>query len=149
MKKRILMGILILAAACCVAFFLYPQSFAKLTAGSSVITITAVKNDLEHTLIREGAFEADSDAYTVLRYTLDSYSYHRSLRTIFSDASMSGNDAGYWLYIYIDHGAERTAITCGGTGEIIINDRVYRMGYWRNKTALAFMEDILAILFDL
>ena len=58
--------------------------------------------------------------------------------------------AGYWLDIYMytepDGYGDCYSILSGGTGELIFNVGVYRMGYWGNKTHLNFMGEICQAL---
>ena len=94
--------------------------------------------------------ERDSEKFREIQQILDRYSYRRSLRTFFSDASMSGNDAGFWLQLYVlEEDAERRSIITGGTREIIVNTRVYRIGYWRNRANTAMMNEIRGVIDEL
>ena len=56
-----------------------------------------------------------------------------------------GNQAGFWLQVYLDHGDDRADFTCGGTGEILIGGLAWRVGYWGDRAELAMME-LAAIL---
>lgn len=85
---------------------------------------------------------------------LDRYPYHISLGTISNrikdTAHIEDNKAGYWLDIYMytepDGYGDCYSILSGGTGELIFNVGVYRMGYWGNKTHLNFMGEICQAL---
>ena len=51
----------------------------------------------------------------------------------------------YWLHVYLDHGNDRMDFSCGGMGEILI-DVVWRVGYWGDRTSLAMMSELAAVL---
>ena len=85
----------------------------------------------------EGSPDAESVGEILQRY-----SYHRCLRTFFPNTDLEGNDAGYWLHIW----GENLYISTGGTGEIVVNDHVYRMGLLGNLKNQAFLEEIAAML---
>lgn len=36
--------------------------------------------------------------------------------------------------------------TCGGTGEILIDGLVWRVGYWGDRASLAMMAELAAVL---
>ena len=57
-----------------------------------------------------------------------------------------GNQAGFWLQVYLDHGDDRADFTCGGTGEILIDGLAWRVGYWGDHAELAMMTELAAIL---
>lgn len=146
-KKKLLIGALALGL---LLIFLWPLSFPVLTENRDSISI--VKTDLLFPVGDDGrthsdmqaatySFAADSPEAAAIQDILGRYSYRRTLRTLFSDASIEGNEAGYWLHIYGDYN-----ITAGGTGEVIVGNHVYRMGLWGGKASLALMEEISAVL---
>lgn len=144
MKKKIW---LILAAVLALGIYFRPLSFPELSF-EEVDNLTIKKVDL---LFENGTPSMDSTTYSFAESSpeaeavgeiLDRYSYRRSLRTIFPNTDLDGNDAGYWLHIW----GETLYVTTGGTGEIVVNDHVYRMGLFGNRKLLAFMEEIAAVL---
>ena len=84
----------------------------------------------------------DDSPSPVVGEILERYSYHRCLRTIFPNTDLEGNDAGFFLHIW----GENLYISTGGTGEIVVNDHVYRMGLFGNQKLLAFMEELATVL---
>lgn len=143
MKKKIL---LILAALALVLYF-RPLSFPELSF-EDVDNLSIKKVDL---LIENGKPSMDSTTYSFAESSpeaeavgeiLKQYSYRRSLRRIFPNTDLEGNDAGFFLHIW----GENLYISTGGTGEIVVNDHVYRMGLLGNRKLLAFMEEIAAVL---
>lgn len=77
---------------------------------------------------------------------LSRYTYHRSFRTLTKANNMEGNHAGFWLHVYLDHGDDRVDFTCGGTGEILIDGLVWRVGYWGDRASLPMMAELAAVL---
>ena len=137
-------ALLLLAGAC---YMLWPYSFVDLQPECDSITIiirTDDAEDLSYTTTRE-TYSADSPAFAQIMDILSRYTYHRSFRTLAGAHWMEGNHAGYWLYVYLDHGDDRVDFTCGGTGEVLI-DRVWRVGYWGDRAELAMMAELAAVL---
>ena len=143
MKKKILIAAAVLA----LILYFRPLSFPELSF-EDVDNLNIHKVDL---LFENGTpsmasttydFEEGSPEAEAIGEILERYSYHRSLRTLFPNTDLDGNDAGYWLHLWSDG----LYLSSGGTGEINVNDRVYRMGLFGNQTLLAFMEEIAAVL---
>ena len=137
--------LLLLAGAC---YMLWPHSFADLQPECDSITILCTGDDtgVDHaTPITEETYSSDSREFAQIMDILSRYTYHRSFRTLADAHWMEDNHAGYWLHVYLDHGNDRVAFTCGGTGEILI-DRVWRIGYWGDRASLAMMEELSAVL---
>lgn len=153
-KKRfggLIAGVVALFA---IVLFLWPHSLLN-NKDSDIESIAVV--------IVEESFDHDNDTYVyniqdskfrAIMEVLDSYSYHMSLKTIssyFSDgAHLEVNEAGYWLNIYLytepNRNGECYGIISGGTGDITVEDAVYRMGYWGNSTQLKFMSEICQVV---
>lgn len=144
MKKKIFASIALLLVVSIFICLQYPESFSKYMENCTSVTVIYVDNNIEPEadIITE-VFEKDTEKFTELKEIISDFSFHRSRRSFSNDTSLSSNPPGYWLYIYIDSGEKRTVLTCGGTGEIFFDDRIYRMGYWGNKTALTFMNQIV------
>lgn len=147
MKKKTFYIILLGAVVSSMIAFLFPLSFSNLIENCDSIKIIYINDNLQHSPINEKIFEKDSETFSELKNIFEDYSYRRCVRTIFDGSSMSGNNAGYWLHIYIDNGNERTVIILGGTGEMQIENKIYRMGYWGNESMLGFMEEIVEVAF--
>ena len=132
---------------------LWPLSLTDaLTDGAEmqiiVVELGASENGQFDTTSTSYVFQPGSEEYVQIRRILDKYSFHRSFRSFFKDTSISGrNGADYNLQIYfVEKGNLSKSINTLGTGEIAVNDRVYRIGYWCNKNALAMMNEIRSIL---
>lgn len=153
MKKRIkiisfcLVIIIFLSIS---AIFLCPHSFIDLNEPIKSITVGIAdmgKGEIAYTSFEYSELDKE---FNDIKDCLSKYSYHFSigtLGTIFSTSpSMEGNDAGYWVNIYLDTDSERHTIMCGGTGEIMVDNVVYRVGYWGNSKAMSMMEEIRSII---
>lgn len=149
-KKRLIGSIIAILILSTCAFFLWPRSFANVSPEVKSISVVLVEESDATTYV----YNAQDSEFSAIMDTLDRYSYHMSLRTISSyfknGASMEGNKAGYWLNIYLytepNRYGECYGITSGGTGEIVVDDAVYRIGYLGNSTALKMMDEVCQIV---
>lgn len=147
MKKRIIIGILLVAILAGSIFFLWPRSFADVPQEVRSVVVTFIENTLEHEMV-SFEFNAQDPEFAAIMETLDQYSYHMSLGTVSAflenRISIKDNNAGYWLHIdmYTEPGrcGDHYGIRSGGTGEVIAGDGVYRVGYWGNGKALEMMD---------
>ena len=87
---------------------------------------------------------ASSQEALALEAILKKYSCHRTLRTLWGDGLLSENEGDGWLSIYADGGARY--LISGGTGEIILNGKVYRLDDWGNQRAREMIEEIRGLL---
>ena len=143
MKKKVL----IVTAVLALILYFQPLPFPELSF-EDADNLNIHKVDL---LFENGTPSMDSTTYDfeegspeaeAIGEILERYFYHRCLRTLFPNTDLDGNDAGFFLHIW----GENLYISTGGTGEIVVNDHVYRMGLFGNQKLLAFMEEIAAVL---
>ena len=148
--KRIVCAVLILILLSMVFMFFWPRSFLKsINTEIKSISVVIIENTLEHENT-EYKFNVDDPQFQEIVAVLNRYPYHISRGTISNrikdTAHIEDNKAGYWLDIYmyteLDGYGDVYSIISGGTGELIFNGGVYRMGYWGNKTHLNFMNEI-------
>lgn len=130
-----------------VCYMLWPHSFAALQPDCDSITVFRIDtaDDLSQT-IRQETYCAGSAEFKQVMEILSRYSYRRSFRTLAGANCMEDNHAGYWLRVYLDHGDDREDFICGGTGEVSIDDLVWRIGYWGDRASLAMMQELSDIL---
>ena len=138
------------------------MSLALLWPHSLLCGIETEVKSISVVIVRDG-FEHTEDTYRLnegepmfdqIMSIIDRYSYHYSLNTIIksvkNSVSLKGNDAGYWLNIYLytepNCYGDCYQIISGGTGEVIVDDGVYRIGYISNKKQLEFMSNICNIV---
>ena len=145
--RRLAFLLVLLAVLLSVCYMLWPHSFADLQPECDSITLirTDTAEDYSLTQTRE-IYSADSPEFAQIMDILSRYTYHRSFRTLTKANNMEGNHAGFWLHVYLDHGDERVNFTCGGTGEILIDGLVWRVGYWGDRASLPMMAELAAVL---
>lgn len=127
------------------AIYLWPFPILdKLPFSEDDISVVCVELSAQpSSTITSYLFDPESPEAEQLMDILGSYSAHRTWRTLASNASTEGNDAGWFLHVY--SGTE-TYFSCGGTGEIILGDHVYRTDYFGHSRGLALMKEIEAFL---
>ena len=144
-KSKSIFGAVVLIA---LLIYFRPLPFPDLFYEADSDAFSVTKTDI---LIEHGSSNMISTVYSIqkgspeaaaIQDILDRYSYRRSLKSLFRGNSLSGNEAGYWLHFW----GPNIDLDSGGTGEIRMGDRVYRMGWFGNKQNLAFMGEISAVL---
>ena len=145
--RRLSFLLVLLALLSGVCSMLWPHNFADLQPECDSITLirTDITEDYSLTQTRE-IYSADSPEFAQIMDILSRYTYHRSFRTLTKANNTDGNHAGFWLNVYLDHGGDRVDFTCGGTGEILIDGLVWRVGYWGDRAELAMMDELAAVL---
>ena len=153
MKKKIIFSLLGLAVVIFGLIMLWPLSLTDAITDDAEMRIIVVdlgvkENGQFDMTSTNYVFQPDSEEYVQIQKILDKYSFHRSFRSFFNDTSMSGkNGADYNLQIYfVEKGNLSKSISTFGTGEIAVNNRVYSVGYWGNKKALAMVNEIRNVL---
>ena len=137
-------AVLLLAGLC---YLLWPHSFADLQPECDQITVFRFDTAEDFSFVTtQETYPADSTEFAQIMDILARYPYHRSFRTLAGANNTDGNHAGFWLHIYLDHGDDRVDFTCGGTGEILIDSLVWRVGYWGDHAELAMMAELAAVL---
>lgn len=136
-----------------IAAFLWPRSLTDTRQQIQSVRIVIIESsDLHNRMTIE--IPGESSELSEIIQLLDQYSCHCSLRTIpsllNSGPSMEGNQAGFWLNIYLysepNYMGKCFSIMSGGTKEIIWGDAVWRIGYWGNGKNLEMMNDFYNLL---
>lgn len=136
-----LLGMLL--GPCCL---LWPHSLADLQPECDSVTMLRIDTAEDYSLTTaKETYSSDSPEFARIMDILSHYTYHRSFRTLTGANNTGGNHAGFWLHIYLDHGDDRVDFTCGGTGEILIDGIVWRVGYWGDRAELAMMAELAAV----
>ena len=146
---RLAFVLVLLALLAGICYMLWPHSFADLQPECDSITLIRSGNDtgVDHAApITEETYSSDSQEFAQIMDILSRYTYHRSFRTLTKANNVGGNHAGFWLHVYLDHGNDRVAFTCGGTGEILIDGLAWRVGYWGDRAELAMVAELAAVL---
>ena len=151
MKKIFNMKIILPAAALIVVTFLiimsWPLSF-----------LDVISDDVELQIaFSQPAINVESYIYDIqpgtekfiqIRHILSQYSYHRTLRTFLVWDTSINNDAigaGYTCNIYV-LGRIGNYISSVGTGEILVNGRIYRIGFWGNRKAIKMIDELRSVI---
>lgn len=144
MRKKAIWGI-VLAAVLFAAWMLWPRPLAKAFDAERQFVAMVVKCG-----VRDGESWSDSseqydlEGSAALGEVLEGYSYHLCWDTLFSTNSMNlkgGTDETVYLY---NAGAEK--LTTGGTSQVMLNGRIYRIGYLGNRKGTALNQEILTAL---
>lgn len=145
--RRLIFSLVLIALLAGACYMLLPHSFADLQPECDSITI--FRRDTAEdfsTIVTQETYSSDSAEFERIMDILSRYTYHRSFRTLAGASDIQGNHAGYWLSVYLDHGDKRVDFTCGGTGEILIDSNVWRVGYLGDRASLAMMAELSAVL---
>lgn len=144
MRKRAIWGT-VLAALLVVAWMLWPRSLAKAFDAEQQFAATVVK-----TGVKDGESWSDSseqydlEGSAALREVLEDYSYHLCWDTLRSANSMDlkgGTDETVYLF-----NARAEGLMTGGTSRVLLNGRIYRIGYLGNRRGTALSQELLAAL---
>lgn len=152
-KKRIISIAMLLVLFAGLVAFLFPHPIINFDEPITAIKVIVAVNGVGKIDSTTYDYTSADDEFVVISDCLKDYSYHYSFGTLKSiislnasnSSGMEGNNAGYWIHIYLDTDTERHTITCGGTGEIMIDDIVYRVGYFGNNKQLEMMEEIRSV----
>ena len=140
-KKRYIILVLTFLLA---LVLLWPHSFPELTAGEE---ITLKRIDMPGPSGAGGSTHTStSSAYpkrTLVQTVMDRY-YFRfcPLRTLFANGALGGNYAGYWIHVFNND----SYLSTGGSGYVMVNNRIYHVGLFGNGANLALMEDLYAVM---
>ena len=146
MKKRLVWGASLAAVVMFVSWMLWPRSLAKAFDTEQQLAASVVASG-----IRDGQLWMDTDEQYALEHgsaalaeALEGYSYHPCLATLFGDGSMDlKGGTGETVNLY---NAEGQCLISGGTAQITLDGRVYRVGYWGKSRGTALNRDILMAL---
>lgn len=144
-KTKIIISVIFFISIIIGIIFLYPFPLDEIISndgGLTVIYMEAIGVDEKPIEYKKYYYEADSTEYERIKQILSKYTYHRNMRSFRDISSFVGNDAGYLLRLY----SGENSMVSSGTGEIMINNHVYNIGYWGNEKALSLMEEIHSVL---
>lgn len=146
MKKKITLFMSGLVLIAILLFFLWPLPFPNTVMDSAPLDILLVDFYVENSEAGINSttyqFQPDSKEYRQIQEILSKYSFHRSLKTVFGNDFMSGNDVDYVLQLY----SGEESIVFDGTNRVLVNNKAYRIGYWGNSTAWKMIDEIRDVL---
>ena len=140
---KIIIAILIIGILA--AVMLVPYSFEKYTASSKMIQVTS-----SDTVIKDAkgkkkqqvySFKKDDKKYKEIVNVLDKYSYHFTTKTITNSSQMSQSSKPQMIMLF-----GNKMLVISDSGEILLDNHVYRMGYSGGKDAENMMKSINKIL---
>lgn len=145
MSKKMVWSIIlaILMAIFCVVTYFYqpiPFHFIEDDLISIVYVDFSLENGRANQSTKQYSIQVDSLEFQQMKEIFEKYSYHRSLDTIFSDASISGASK---IFMICTNGV---SMTIGNVPEIIMQDKVYRVGYWGSSEINDLNNELLEIL---
>ena len=140
---KILVAVLIVAVLAFV--MLSPYSFEKYTASSKMIQVTStdtVTKDANGKKKQQVySYKKDDKKYTEIVNVLDQYSYHFTTKTLTNSSQMSDSSKPQMIMLF-----GNKMLVISDSGEILLDNHVYRMGYSGGKDAKKMMKSINKIL---
>lgn len=147
-KKKPLMITLTIAVIGICIFYFYPQQLSSVISEGDTISIVyihhAVQNGGQSMDSAIFEFTSNTDGYADIVNLFGQYSYYRNLASLFKSTGMEYKNRGvdYYLNIYIGHSGNSKNIIMGGDGKVIVEDHLYKMGFWGTKYQVKFMEQL-------
>lgn len=139
--KKIIVGSIIVII--CI-IFVYPLSFDqyvrykdKMEIGISNPQVVNGKTKID---MKTYKYQKDSKEFQEIVKILDKYKYHCYVKTFLGMTATDGGDEGYVL---ISLGNDMIVVS--GSGEVLINKRLYHLGFGDNKKAVAMMKEIKSV----
>ena len=133
---------------CAVTLYWRPMNLGQAVAAEeSNFAVTSnlhrITNGNIDNLVLSYDLPAGSPEVAAMAEILEKYSYHRCLRTPFSDGSMDGKGGSDYTIIL---STTKEHIICSGTGEILVGSRLYRTDYIGQRNGMKLVEEITALL---
>ena len=139
---KILVAILIVAI---IAIVMLSPYFEKYTASSKMIQVTStdtVTKDANGKKKQQVySYKKDDKKYTEIVNVLDQYSYHFTTKTLTNSSQMSDSSKPQMIMLF-----GNKMLVISDSGEILLDNHVYRMGYSGGKDAKKMMKSINKIL---
>lgn len=145
--KRIIFSIVSSLLLLLVVFLFYPLSFGNKIKENSKLFVVCIKTEYLYgkpsTESKSYEFAPDTKEYKEIQSVLDQYLYHHCLRSIVKSNGLTGNGAEYVIQIY---SGEDMIIFSSENNDILINDRIYKVGYLGNEKIASLTDDIIKVL---
>lgn len=144
--KRIWRGTLIALLVLLGAFMLWPrdldEAFDTEESIAVSVTIFGVTNGQLDNKTEQYELPADSEEGERIEELLSQHSYHLTLGSLMGKNTIEGPD----VVIHLFNGKGELLTLAGGTAELNLNHRVYRLDYWGADRGTELCGEILAIL---
>lgn len=145
-KNSILLSIAVIIIVIIGVYALYPQSLEDVVSSEERLYVLHHFHDVDDgepiVEFKEYEFEKGSEKALKIREILGGYTYHRGLRVLSWDNDLGISGEGNFIQIL----SGSNTISSGGTGEILMNSRIYSIDYWGRKKNRALLEEILDVL---
>ena len=135
---KILVAILIVAIIAIVMLSPYTAS-SKMIQVTSTDTVTKDANGKKKQQVY--SYKKDDKKYTEIVNVLDQYSYHFTTKTLTNSSQMSDSSKPQMIMLF-----GNKMLVISDSGEILLDNHVYRMGYSGGKDAKKMMKSINKIL---
>ena len=140
--KRLLIALVIIGI--CLVLF-YPFTFEKYIRNKQEVQIIVTDSIFQTDTVKDSGqattFKAGSEGFQKIREILADYQYHYTIKTFINNPQISG-DPGEFMMLML--GEDSLVLTNGG--EILINGRVYRIGYAGGEKAQDMIDEIKAVM---
>ena len=145
MGRTMKIVVVVLIVAVLAFVMLSPYSFEKYTASSKLIQVTStdtVTKDANGKKKQQVySFKQGDKKYTEIVDVLDQYSYHYTTKTLTNSSQMGESSKPQMIMLF-----GKKMLVISDSGEILLDDHVYRMGYSGGKDAKNMMKSINKIL---
>lgn len=138
--KRIIIALIVVGV--CVVLF-YPFTFEKYIRNKQNVQIV-VMDSMSQTSGDKGdtvTYEAGTEEFQKIREILADYQYHHTIKSFVNNPQIGG-DPDEFMMLIMD--SDSLILTNGG--EILINGRLYRIGYGDGSRAQKMMDEIKAVM---
>lgn len=143
--KKVIVGA-VLAAVAFAAWMLWPrplgEAFDTSEHTASSVTVFGITDGNPDNQVEEYEMEAGSDKGRRIGELLARHTYHWTL------GSLTGDDTieDLTMAIHLFNGKGQQLTLAGGTAELNLNHRIYRLDYWGADRGTKLCEEVLAIL---
>jgi len=145
-KNSILLSIAVVIIVIIGVYALYPQSLEDVVSPFERLYVLHHFHDVDDgepiVEFKEYEFEKGSEKALKIREILGGYTYHRGLRVLSWDNDLGISREGNFIQIL----SGSNTFSSGGTGEILMNSRIYSIDYWGRKKNRALLKEILDVL---
>ena len=144
--KRIWRITLIVLLVALGTFMLWPRELEEGFDTSESIAVSAtifgITNGKLNNRVEQFELPAGSEAGARIGELLSQHTYHLTLSTLTGDETIEGPT----MVLHLFNGKGEHLTLTGGTGELNLNHRIYRLDYWGADRGTELCEAVLAIL---
>ncbi|HJC49862.1 MAG TPA: hypothetical protein H9754_04665 [Candidatus Anaerostipes avistercoris] len=138
--KKIIIALIIVGV--CVVLF-YPFTFERYIRNKQKVQI-AVMDSMSQTSGDKGntvTYEAGTEEFQKIREILADYQYHHTIKSFINNPQLSGDPDEFIMLVM-----ENDSLILTNGGEILINGRLYRIGYGDGARAQKMIDEIKAVM---